>query len=185
MANIKESLKILSKLEYSNRQEKFLHKNKKEHDFTCGGIYAHANPKALDWKLVQNVVLACNNIERASVMLFHDKILNEQIERFCKEEIWDAMRLDEVDSQKIADEMFLFAFHTHWKTAAKVAQRTIGIKDDGFIGNMSLAALNTFSEEVFDIKYDEREKEHYKAIIERRPYLQDNYDGWCNRADAV
>ena len=186
MANIKESLKLLAQLEYTNNPSKFLHKNRHEHTLTVGGIYTYANPTAIDNVFVQSIVLACKgDTKRASVMLYHDKRLNDMIEYFCKHEVWDKLRLDQVHSQKVADELFLFAFHTHYKTAAKVAQRLVGVKDDGVIGPKSLKALNSFDVNTFDIVYDEKEEEHYKAIIERKPYLQTYYDGWVNRANAV
>ena len=185
MALIKKSLKLLAQLEYENKPSKFLHKNKKEHTFTCGGVYAYANPDALDWEFIQNIVLTCNDTKRASSMLYYDERINEQLKDFAKAEVWDKMRLDRVKSQKVADEMFLFAWHTNYRTAAKVAQRVIGVKADGVIGPQSLKALNSFDVDTFDIVYDEREGEHYKAIVERRPYLQLYYDGWVNRANAV
>lgn len=176
----------MAQLEYNNIPRKFLHKNKHEHTFTCGGIYLHANPDALDISFIEGVVLACkDDIKRASAMLYHDQKINKQIEVFCKNEIWDKMHLDEVSSQKIADELFLFAFHTHYRTAVKVAQRVIGVKADGFIGPVTLNALNEYDAYTFDIKYDEREDEHYKTIIERKPYLQINYRGWRKRAYEV
>ena len=185
MADINPALALMAQLEYNDNPSKFLHKNKHERTFTVGGIYIFANPNAVDVTFIQTIVLACNNTKRASVMLYYDKRTNEQIKLFCKKEIWDAMRLDEVTSQKIANELFLFAFHTHYKTAAKVAQRIVGVKADGFIGPKSIEALNSFDSDVFDIVYDEREKEHYEAIIKRKPYLQTNYRGWVKRARAV
>ena len=134
MAHIEPALALMSQLEYNDNPSKFLHKNKHEYTFTVGGIYTYANPNALDVSFIQNIVLVCNNTKRASVMLYHDKRINEQIKFFCKNEVWDKMRLDEVESQKVANELFLFAFHTYYKTAAKVAQRIVGVKADGVIG---------------------------------------------------
>jgi len=185
-ADINRTLKLLALLEYSNKPHKFLHKNKHENTFTCGGVYAYANPKVLDFEFIDNVVESCyGDVKRASTMLYHDTTLRTEIREFCKKDIWDKMRLDEVSSQKIADELFLFAFHTHYITAAKVAQRVVGVKADGFIGPMSLKALNSFDVDTFDMIYDEREKEHYQAIVDRRPYLQENYKGWEARANRV
>ena len=118
-------------------------------------------------------------------MLYHDKELNKQIEDFCINEVWDKLQLNKIRSQKVANELFLFAFHTHPITAAKVAQRVVGIKADGVIGPKSLEALNTFDVTTFDMVYDEREKEHYKTIVEHKPYLQTYYKGWVTRAIAV
>jgi len=186
MADIKKALKLLAELEYSNMPSRFLHKNKKEYSFTVGGVYTYQNPNALNVNFVQGIILACNkDIKRASSMLYHDYKLNVQIKHFCKSEVWDKMRLDEVKSQKIADELFLFAFHTHYITAAKVAQRVVNVEADGFIGTESLEALNSFDVNIFDMVYDEREDEHYKTIIERKPYLQENYNGWRARAYKV
>lgn len=184
MADIKRALDLLAELEYTKMPSKFLHLNSGETGFTCGGVYRSANPTAIDWNMIENIVLICKgNIKRASVMLHADRTLQKEIATFSKKEIWDKMNLDLVKSQKIANEMFLFGFHTHWKTAAKVAQRIIGANDDGFIGTKeSIPLLNSFDIDTFDMVYDEEELKHYEELIKRRPYLQSNYNGWRNRA---
>lgn len=186
MADISKSLKLLAKLEYSNMPSKFLHKNKNESTFTCGGVYKKANPNALDWEFIENLYLLCDkDIKRTSIILYADNQIHKDIQAFAKKEIWDKMRLDKVISQKMADEMFCFAFHTHWKTAARIAQNLIGTKSDGYIGPISLKALNSFDSDKFDMVFDEKEKEHYEKIIKNKPYLQLNYKGWLNRAYSI
>jgi len=186
MVDIKKTLNLLALLEYDNTPRLFLHQNKHENTMTCGGIYEYANPTAIDWAFIKGVYKATgNDIKRTSVMLYHDDKINAQIKDWAKINIWDKMKLDEIKSQKIADEMFLFAFHTHYKTAAKVAQRVVGVVSDGFIGSKSIKALNDFDSDTFDIVYDEHEKEHYKDIIKRKPYLQMYYDGWLKRAYKI
>ena len=186
MADITKSLKLLSLLEYSNMPSKFLHKNKGESTFTCGGVYKKANPKAIDWDFIEGIYQVCNeDIERASVMLHEDSTLQNQIKQWSKTNIWDKMKLDEIESQKVADELFLFAFHTHYKTAARVAQRIAGVKADGIIGKISLRALNSFDIDTFDMQFDKKEEEHYLKIIEKKPYLKENIRGWRNRAYRV
>jgi len=64
-------------------------------------------------------------------------------------------------------------------------RRVVNVEADGFIGTESLEALNSFDVNIFDMVYDEREDEHYKTIIERKPYLQENYNGWRARAYKV
>ena len=186
MAKIDESLKIVMWLEYSNKVSKALEVNETETGMTYKGIYQTAHPKWEGWDVVREALEKTDGSKsKAAELLEADVELQEAVAEFYKREFWDKMRLDEVQSQKIADEMMVFGVNTHPKTAVRVAQRVVGVLQDGAIGPKTLKALNEFDADVFSETFDELEKAHYAKIVANRPEKGIFLKGWRNRAVAV
>ena len=186
MADINITLKHLFDVEFSSKQTKFLHKNPTENYYTLGGISQKANPLTLNWSFVYKIVALCEgNIFRASKMLYNDDIIMNQVKAIYYNNYWLKMKLDKVKSQKIADEIMLMGVVGGNKNAIKIAQRTVGVEDDGIIGDITLKALNEYDEDLFDIEYDKNEIEHFEALVDNREEFAVYLNGWRNRAAAV
>lgn len=184
MANIKESFKILMRLEFSSPKDA-LETNPTEVSFTFMGIYQVAHPNWEGWKIVRETLSKYNNQRAlASQMLYENPAMQELVYAFYKKNFWDVASLDDI-SQRKADEIFLMGVNAGMGTAIKLAQSLIGTAPDGKIGPRTIKALNTFPDDEFDVQYDVLEKAHYAAIIERNPAKKIFANGWRNRADAV
>ena len=182
MANFKESMKLLTFLEYSNQDWKLLHQNKHEDGLTFYGIYEKYNKDWKGWDIVKKQLKITPDIKTASRVLAKNKELENLALERIKTKYWDGAKLDFVHSQKIADEIFLFGFNVSMPIAIKKAQKLVGISQDGLVGNMTLKALNNFDVNVFDIEFDKEEIKYYDAIIKDKPYLAPNETGWYARA---
>ena len=66
-----------------------------------------------------------------------------------------------------------------------MAQRLIGVEDDGIVGNGTITALNAFDERVFDEEYDLLEQAYYMNLISRHPELEVNEKGWIRRSELA
>lgn len=186
MAIFDKSYELLEEYEFNNDPQKFLHKNRTEETETLGGIYRHQNPNAIDWAFVDELYKICNfDMSRASVLLYCDSKTVNQVKNFFKKNYWDVSKLDEVHSQKIADEIFLCSVLCGVKTASKMAQKLVGAVEDGIIGDISVKCLNNTNAGYFDIKYDELEKDHFDNIVSINPELKIYLSGWKSRADKV
>ena len=186
MADIKEALTILWKLEHNNNPEEVLHVNKGENGYTFFGIYQSAHPNLELWNIVRQKLSQYNgDAKLAGSILFDNPRVNELVEHFYQREFWGKMRLDEIGSQHIANEMFIFGVNTHPVTVIKVAQRIVGVKQDGVIGKVTIGALNGFDESVFSEAFDVIEKEHYQKIVFAKPEKSIYLKGWRNRAEYV
>ena len=185
MAKIEDAMKIISWVEHSNDNERVLHKNKGELGLTFFGIYQSAHPTLSIWNTINKALKIEPNIKKAGAILMKDSELLNQVNIFYKREFWDKMRLDEVDSQHIANEIFVFGVNVHWKTAIKVSQKLIGVEADGVIGPKTLAAINSFNENTFDREFDQYEIEYYKQIAINKPHIAHNLNGWIYRARYV
>ncbi len=185
MADFKESMKLLTFLEYSNQDWKLLHQNKNEDGLTFYGIYEKYNKDWRGWSIIKDQLKITPDIKTASRALAKNKILENLALERIKSNYWDKAKLDFINSQKIADEIFLFGFNVDMKIAIKKAQKTIGFtkeNQDGIVGNMTIKALNSFDVNIFDIEFDKEEMKYYDAIIKAKPYLAPNKNGWYNRA---
>lgn len=186
MSQFSIAYKLLTQAEFSNKPEKFLHKNSTEKSYTLGGIYRHMNPDALNWSFVDDLLRLCNHdLERASRMLYNDEIIYKEVYDFFKRYYWTNLRLDEIQSQKIANEIFDCAVNIGQKNAIKLAQRLVGALDDGYIGSITVKCLNIYNEETFDLKFDDMQKKYYDDLIANNPELGIYQRGWYNRADLV
>ena len=184
MANATEALKEVFELEFNNNPKKFLHKNAGEDGYTLGGIYQKANPTAIDWDMVDKLVKLVG-MKRASVMLYYDEETMRRVSQVFIDNYWNPLQLHKVDSQKIANEMFVMGVVSGVTNSAKIAQRLVGVEDDGIIGNQSLLALNAFNEDRFDKEFDDREIDYFEEIVAKKPFFKRFLQGWKNRSVAV
>lgn len=182
MANFNKSMDLLSFLEYSNQNWKLLHQNKNEDGLTFYGIYEKWNKDWNGWSIVKNQLKLTPDIKIASKILAKNVILKSLVFERIKTNYWDKAKLDNINSQKIADEIFLFGFNVDMKVAIKKTQKLINVPQDGIIGSQTIKALNSFDVNVFDIEFDKEEISYYDAIIKSKPYLAPNEKGWYKRA---
>ncbi|WP_295148273.1 glycosyl hydrolase 108 family protein [uncultured Campylobacter sp.] len=197
MANFNASYEILLRLEF-NSPANVLHKNKGESGLTFMGIYESANPAWSGWPRVKSELNRLGYygagdaeiLRRASINLYNDEGLKAAA-AFYRAKFWDALRADEIKSQKIADEIFCFAVNVGIKAAVKTAQKVASeltganLAIDGAIGAQTLRAINSCDADAFDVAFDEAERAYYDKIIAANPSLKIYARGWRNRAEAV
>ena len=184
MANFKEGYEILMGLEFSN-ESNALHVNKGEEGLTYKGIYQKAHPLWGGWRIIKSILEVTDDIKEASKKAYHTVNLETLVQVFYRNRFWNRMKLDQIESQKIANEMFIFGVNAGHKTAIKAAQKIVGATVDGLIGPKTIEALNQYDEDKFDLEFDEKEIVFYNEIVERKPYMKRYLRGWENRAVAV
>lgn len=185
MASIKHALTELFKLEFSSPRDA-LHVNPGENGYTFMGVYQAANPGLTLWAMVGSVLKKHGgNIRKASEELYRDPTALRIVEQVYKSAYWDKARLDLVDSQKIAEEIFIFGVNAGMRNAIRKAQKLIGAVPDGIVGSQTIKALNSFDVDKFDFSFDELEKQFYDDLIAKKPSFAQFKNGWYNRAEAV
>lgn len=184
MADVKNGLNILYSLEF-NSPSNVLEKNKTENGYTLFGIYQKANPFWSGWNTVNGMMHQYGDMKLVSRKLYDNEYIRSLVEELYKREYWDKAKLDLVNSQHTANEIFIFGVNAGMGVAVKTAQQIVGTLDDGVVGNKTLELLNNFDESQFDKLYDEREILHYEEIIRENPEKKIYANGWRNRAIAV
>ena len=185
MAKIEEALNILYKLEFSNESD-VLEQNATENGWTFMGIYQGAFPQLDLWKVIRQKMQQYNgDMKLVGSMLYNNPQVREMVAAFYKKEFWDKAKLDDVVSQQVANEIFIAGVNMGMKKAVMLAQRLVGVTQDGVAGPKTIAAINKFDDEVFDETYDMLENDYYEAVIAANPSKRIYAKGWRNRAAAV
>ena len=184
-AELRKSLDILFKLEFSNPKNA-LHKNKGENGLTYKGVYQSAHPKWEGWNIIEESLYKNDDDVKNTSLELHDNIiLDNLVVEFYEKQFWNRAKLSEINSQKKADEIFIFGVNAGMRNAVRKTQKLVGVDADGIIGSKSIKAINKYDEDLFDMQFDEIELQYYDDIIERKPSFAMFRNGWKNRALAV
>ena len=187
MADFLQAFLRFKGIEFS-RPDNILHKNKGENGLTYYGIYQSAHPKWSGWKKIKHHLSKHNQYrKRASVSASKDFELTLLVMEFYHRKFWKTLRLDEIKSQKIAEELFFFYLNTgSKKRTVRYAQQIVGAVADGSIGRNTIKALNTFNEDVFDRKYDDKQIVFYERLAKGNPKRYGRFlKGWKRRAVLI
>lgn len=184
MKNFTNAFYTLMSLEFNSPKDA-LHKNPNEKGLTFMGIYEAAHPNWQGWGQVRAAINAYGDLEKASVALYNDDNLVELVGKFYKTNYWDVMRLDEVDSELKACELFVFGVNVDTAPAVRVLQRLLGVVVDGIMGAQTLKALNNYDERAFDVDFDRAEITYYRNLVKVKPAYYIYERGWINRARKI
>ncbi|NPA04101.1 MAG: peptidoglycan domain protein [Epsilonproteobacteria bacterium] len=191
MANFYRALSILKKLEFSSCADA-LHKNEGERGYTFMGIYQKAHPSSLIWKRLKVLLKrykiktpTTSELKKISRIMCQDKELVKEVERIYRRYYWDKAKLDLVESQKIANEIFVFGVNAGMERAIKLAQKIVRVEADGVVGSRTLKALNSFDGFLFSVLYDFGEIWHYLKLSFKNQRYARYLKGWIKRAIKV
>jgi len=183
MANFNKAFAKIVGIEYSNKADA-LHHNKNEKGLTFYGIYETAHEDWEGWELIYLTLKSEEgNLRRASVKLLENNALLKQVEAFYYKKFWLVLKLNVIESQKIAEEMFFFYMNSgNKRKTIKMAQLIVGAVPDGYLGIKTISKLNDFDENMFDRAYDLKEMEYHARLVQAHPklYLL-NLVGWLRR----
>ena len=109
------------------------------------------------------------------------KITNEQWKYIFKNGYWDKIGGDLINNQSIAN-FLVDWFYNSGVYAIKFTQRILGVKDDGIVGNKTIAAINSYKTQknLFERLWSRRKKQ-YEDIVNKNPSQQVFYNGWMRR----
>lgn len=121
-----------------------------------------------------------------------DKIqsLKIRVMEFYKSQFWDALKLDQVKSQKVANELYDTAVNMGVSTATKFLQRALNVSNingkyypdltvDGIIGTKTISALNAHpNQEVIYKILNCLQGARYIEIAEKNKSQEAFINGW-------
>ena len=126
--------------------------------------------------------------KRKGKSVTEDGLINLSMDEFTdilKTMYWDACRADEIVSQSVADSIVDWAWNSGTATAVKEVQRILGVKDDGVIGNITLAAINSWSPLPLFGQIKQARLAYLERICNARPANRKFMRGWLNRVDSI
>ena len=105
----------------------------------------------------------------------------ELVRQFYRSNFWAPLRLDDVEHQEVAGNLFDFGVNAGLSTAAKLAQLVVGVTPDGKIGAKTLQALNGIDPDLFVARYALAKIARYRDIVTGNRTQQRFLVGWINR----
>lgn len=156
---------------------------------TYKGIARKAQPKWKGWKTVDQLKKKNNfpnNLDK-------DAELQELVHELYKKEYWDSMKLDDVNDQLIANEMFDTGVNMGIGRAGIFLQRVLNVankgqslypnlKVDGQVGKITVGALNSHPEPRNILAgINALKGAQYITICENNPSQEVFFNGWMKR----
>jgi len=111
-----------------------------------------------------------------------DSRLDDLVLEFYKEYFWDALHLEGVEDDFVAGMLLNIAVNQGKKSVVKKVQRILKVKVDGFIGPVTIQALNDTPRDVFVFQFILETIELYTHIINKDRSQKRFIAGWLNRA---
>lgn len=100
---------------------------------------------------------------------------------------WDACKADQINNQSVANLLVDFAYNSGVSRAVQKIQTIVGTKADGIMGNMTLAAINSYKQgqwALFD-KLKVSRIAFLNAIVNNDPKQSVNLHGWLRRVGNI
>lgn len=112
------------------------------------------------------------------------RITKQDAEKIAKKLYWDKIKGDQINSQSLAEFIFDWAYNSGVATATKKVQESLKLKEDGVMGPLTIAAINSSSAKcLFDVLKIRREK-FFKDIVASNPSQRVFLNGWMNRLNS-
>jgi len=184
MADFEIAFEKLLGLEFSSK-ENALHHNEGEDGYTFMGIYQKYYPNSIIWRNLKAYKMIARDEKELSTLMFNNIENQNQVRKIYKNEYWDKARLDDIESQKIANNIFIFGVNAGIRTAIKIAQRIVETEPDGIVGRKTIKALNGVNEDEFVKEYKERVKNYYINLAINNSKYKRYLEGWLNRVELV
>jgi lysozyme family protein len=95
---------------------------------------------------------------------------------------WSKMKLEQIDDEELALQLFDMGVNAGTGTAVKIIQRIVGADVDGVIGPQTARMINESDLNLADL-YKQERKKYYFSLARNKPNLQVFIAGWLNRID--
>ena len=114
-----------------------------------------------------------------------ENISDEEFTDILKSLYWDACLGDRISSQSVANAIVDWAWNSGTRTAVKEVQQILGVEDDGILGNITLAAINSRSPLPLFGAIQTARKFYIEEICISRPKNKKYRVGWLNRINNL
>jgi lysozyme family protein len=109
-----------------------------------------------------------------------ENLTKDQAVEIYRRDYWNALHLDDIESDRIAWKIFDVSVNCGRGTAAKMLQKAVGVIADGLIGRITLEAVNKADSVKVMNELVKLQQEHYENIHNENN--DDFFAGWMRRA---
>jgi lysozyme family protein len=104
--------------------------------------------------------------------------------RIMKANYWNRWKADQILDQSLANILVDWVWGSG-RYGITIPQRMLGVKVDGIVGSLTLAALNKQDPEAFFNRVKFKREQFFRDICDRRPANNRFLKGWLRRLDAI
>ena len=113
------------------------------------------------------------------------RLTDEEFEDILRTLYWNVCKADFIESQSVANMLVDWAWHSGNVTAIKRFQKVLGVKEDGIIGKVTLAAANSRSPLPLFGEFRQERIDYLNEIVKARPTNGKFLRGWMNRINGL
>jgi len=111
----------------------------------------------------------------------------EQATKIYYTDYWLPMNIEKIFNNSLVLQIFDFGVNTRslkygFNTALKSIQRIVDVEQDGKIGPISIAAINSYEDDIVELYKSERKK-YYFDLVRRKPHMEVFLKGWIARVE--
>lgn len=108
------------------------------------------------------------------------KLLSKDDFKYVLKQFWDRWKADDIKSQRVANILVDWVWGSGvW--GIKIPQRILGLKEDGIVGPVTIAKVNSYEEEELVSKIFEARIKFLDNIVKNNPSQARFIKGWKNR----
>lgn len=127
---------------------------------TAMGVDRGQNPKWSGWEIVDG--LKPNTDANITHILFNDQNFMSLVHSFFKASYWDVLKLDSINDQQIANNLFDCSINQGSGIAARFMQSACGTIQDGIVGQHTVDAVNNGDAEAIYNQINSLRKQRYE-----------------------
>lgn len=152
---------------------------------TIFGIARNMHPKLSLWNIMDTYKNDFESFSKANYKELEKQCLGntdfkKQMDSFYREEFWDKIKGDCIESQHVANALYDFAVNSGVSRAVKSIQEVLGVVVDGNLGNKTLEAINKQEGKALCNKLCDKRKAFFEAIAKKGQNAK-FLNGWLNR----
>lgn len=110
-----------------------------------------------------------------------DLTRQDAIDIYC-EDFWGPLNADHIVSQAVANVLLDFAVNTGKSRAVRLIQQLTNVTIDGFLGPITLDAINQADGEKLAMQFTLQRVDFYRELAAKRKSNKKFLIGWINRA---
>lgn len=160
---------------------------------TYRGIASRIHPNWRGWLIVKKAIdgmtkqphydtgAYCAWVKTLNRTLAASADLQSLVASFYKANFWDVLRLGEFTSQDVANKVYDSAVNQGTGTAAILLQKVLGVKADGSIGPVTVAAANAQDGATLAKAFKVARIAKYRKLIAVNPNLARYEESWIGR----
>ncbi len=148
---------------------------------TYAGIARNFWPAWSGWSYIDNIKKTFHtpkDIDRA--ISVGGAPIHLMVADFYKKNFWDVNKLDLINDQQLADNVYDFGVNSGVGKAAKILQLVVGVTQDGIIGNGTIAAVNSLDAKNTYDRYNAERVAFYNRLA-ANPGQHQFLNSWMSR----